>query len=116
METGILLALGFVVLGWYVQEWMFPLIGAGILFIGLIMPVLFKPLAFLWFGLAKILSFITSYILLGLLFYLLVTPVGLFRRVLGKDSLRLKDFKRSSGSVMQDRKHTFSASDLKNPF
>jgi len=116
METGILLAMGFIIYGWYIEEWKFAIIGAAVLLVSLIIPVLFKPLAFLWFRLAKLLSFITSNLLLILLFFLLVTPVGLFRKILGKDSLKLKDFKRSSDSVLLERNHIFNSSDLKNPF
>ena len=116
METGILLAVVLLVYGWYVKNWTFALVAAGILLISLMLPVLFKPLAIVWFGLAKILSFITSNILLTLMFFLLVTPVGLFRRMLGKDSLKLKTFKKSSNSILIERNHTFNSSDLKNPF
>ncbi len=116
METGILLAVVLLVYGWYVKNWTFALVAAGILLISFMLPVLFKPLAIVWFGLAKILSFITSNILLTLMFFLLVTPVGLFRRMLGKDSLKLKTFKKSSNSILIERNHTFNSSDLKNPF
>ncbi|MCB7481796.1 hypothetical protein [Christiangramia sediminis] len=116
METGILLAMGFIMYGWYIEDWKFPIIGAAVLLVSLIIPVVFKPLAFLWFGLGKLLSFITSNLLLILLFFLLVTPVGLFRKILGKDSLKLKNFKRSSNSVLLERNHIFNPSDLKNPF
>ncbi len=116
METGILLALAGLVYGWYTRNWTFGIIAAEILIISLIVPVIFKPIAFLWFGLSKILSFLTSNLLLGLLFFFLVTPVGLFRKLLGKDNLKLKDFKKSSNSVLVKRNHTFKSSDLKNPF
>ncbi|SDS42258.1 hypothetical protein [Gramella sp. MAR_2010_147] len=116
LETGILLAIVMVVYAWYVQEWIFSLIAAGVLLVSLIIPVLFKPIAFLWFGLAKILSFITSHIILTLLFFFLVTPVGIFRKMLGRDSLLLKGFKKSSDSVMQERDHTYTSSNLNNPF
>jgi len=116
METGILLAMAGITYGWYLNNWIFGLLAAGILLITLILPVIFKPIAFLWFGLAKTLSFITSNILLTLVFFLLVTPVGLIRRMLGKDSLKLKSFKKSSNSVLVERNHTFNSADLKNPF
>lgn len=116
METGILLALILLGYGWYDEDWIFGLIAAGILLISLILPILFKPLAIVWFGLAKILSYLTSNILLGLLFFFLVTPVGLFRKLLGKDALKLKYFKKSSNSVLIERNYTFKSSDLKNPF
>lgn len=116
METGILLALVCIFFGWYKDYWPIIIAAGAILLISLILPVIFKPLAFLWFGLAYILSLITSNILLSILFFFLVTSVGLFRRLLGKDSLKLKEFKKSADSVLVERDHTFRASDIKNPF
>jgi hypothetical protein len=88
----------------------------GVLVAGLIIPGLFYPLAKLWFGLALILGWFSSRILLSLLFFLLVTPVGLIRRMMGKDKLMLRQFKKDHASVMISRNHRFTAEDLKPPF
>ena len=40
-------------------------------------------------------------------FALVVTPIGLLRRALGKDSLRLRAFRSGDESVMVVRNHTF---------
>ena len=82
----------------------------------LIVPIIFYPFAVLWFGLSSILSRITSAILLGLVFFLIVTPVGLFRKLFGHDTLRLKQFKKGTQSVMTDRDHTFAAKDMADSF
>lgn len=116
METGILLGIVFIGFAWYTENWSYTAIASAVLLISLILPIIFKPLAILWFGLARLLSFISSNILLSIVFFLLVTPVGIFRKLIGKDSLKLKQFKKSSESVMVERDHTFIASDLKNPF
>jgi hypothetical protein len=87
-----------------------------ILVVNMIWPKFFRPLAFLWFGLAHLLGSLVSKILLSLIFFLLVTPVGLMRRVMGKDSLRLKQFKSSSGSIMVSRNITYSKKDVERPF
>lgn len=96
-----------VVMGW---------ISLGTLGIALLMPGIFYPLAKLWFGLALILGWFSSRILLALIFFLLVTPVGLVRRWMGKDRLMLRQFKKDDTSVMIQRNHRFTAADLKRPF
>jgi Saxitoxin biosynthesis operon protein SxtJ len=53
-------------------------------------PRLLAPLNLVWFYFGKLLHHITSPILLGLVFYLSVTPIGLLLRVFGKDVLALK--------------------------
>lgn len=88
----------------------------GLLTTALIIPKLFYPLAKVWFGLALLLGWFSSRILLSLLFFLLVMPIGLIRRLMGKDSLMLRKFKKSEESVFVGRNHQFTANDLKNPF
>jgi hypothetical protein len=51
-----------------------------------------------------------------LVFAVVVTPIGLVRRALGKDSLRLRAFKTGDESVMVPRNHTFTAGDLEKPY
>jgi hypothetical protein len=45
-----------------------------------------------------------------------VTPIGLVRRALRNDSLRLRAFKAGDESVMVVRNHTFTAGDLEKPY
>ena len=67
-------------------------IGAGLLFglWGLVWPAGLKPVYKVWMGLAVILGFFVSRILLSLIFYLVVTPIGLIMRLWGKDLLDMK--------------------------
>lgn len=86
------------------------------LIIAMTYPPLFKPFARLWFGLSIALGTVVSKIILSLLFFLLVLPVGLVRRLIGKDSMQLKLWKKSAGSVFRERNHRFTAADLENPY
>jgi len=116
LETAILLAAVLLlfcllneskVLGW---------ISLGTLGLALLIPRLFYPLAKLWFGLASVMGWFTSRILLAVIFFLVVTPVGLVRRWMGKDRLMLRQFKKANTSVMVRRNHRFTADDLQRPF
>jgi hypothetical protein len=82
----------------------------------IILPIIFYPFAIIWFGLFELLSIISPAILLTIIFFLIVTPVGLIRRLLGKDSMRLRQFKKNKGSVMVDRNHLYTESDLLHTF
>ena len=57
-----------------------------------------------------------SKILLSILFFGLVTPIGLLRRLFRKDSLKLRAFKAGEESVMLVRNHTFVRSDIEKPY
>jgi hypothetical protein len=57
-----------------------------------------------------------SKILLSIVFITIVTPIGLLRRLLGKDSLQLKNFKKSKDSVFLSRDHKYTENDIAKPF
>ena len=80
------------------------------------LPQLYRHVAVLWFGLSELIGMVVSKIVLGVVFYGLVTPVGLFRKSVGKDPLKLRAFKAGSPSVMVTRNHKFQAADLEKPY
>ncbi|HZI81734.1 MAG TPA: SxtJ family membrane protein [Vicinamibacterales bacterium] len=79
-------------------------------------PLVFRPLSVVWFALSHLLGTVMSKVLLGAVFYLIVTPVGVARRLLGHDSLRLRAFKGGDASVMHVRQHVFVPDDLDKPY
>ena len=87
-----------------------------ILVIDMIYPMIFKPFAFIWFGISRILGTFMSKIMLALVFFLIVFPMGLLRRILGKDTLRLHQFRREKTSVFAERNHEYTAADLDKPY
>jgi Saxitoxin biosynthesis operon protein SxtJ len=87
-----------------------------VLVINMIVPQVYRPIAILWFGVSHLLGTVMSRILLALVFFTVVTPMGVARRLLGKDSLQLKIFKAGDESVMKARNHTFVAEDIETPY
>ena len=79
-------------------------------------PPIFKPFARFWFALSTALGTVVSKIILSVLFFVIVMPIGLLRRVLGKDSMRIKDWKKGKESVFRLRDHRFAAKDLEHPY
>ena len=94
------------------------LVGSAIIALVLVMtaPRLFKPLAIFWFSMSQFMSAVVSKILLTMVFFLLLTPIGLLRRWGGKDRMGLKKWKRNNLSAFVERNHHFSAADLERPF
>ena len=60
------------------------------LILGLINSKILTPLNKAWFKFGIFLGKIISPIIMGVIFFLVVTPIGLFMRLLGKDVLNLK--------------------------
>ena len=64
--------------------------GAALFFFGLILPRALKWIYLAWMTIAVLLGFVVSHVLLTLLFYLVIFPIGLLARLVGKDFLSLK--------------------------
>ena len=89
---------------------------AGLLVLNMTVPAVFGPAARVWLGLAHLLGSVMSRVLLSVVFLLMVAPVGLLRRALGKDTLRLREFKKDDTSVFLTRDTTFGPADLERPY
>lgn len=57
---------------------------------GLIVPIILAPIEYVWMLLAKALSVVMTFVLLTIVFYVVVTPLGLLMKLLGKDLLNKK--------------------------
>jgi hypothetical protein len=84
--------------------------------VNMIGPRIYAPVAVLWFGLSQVLGTVMSKVLLSILYFGLVTPIGALRRLLGKDSLQLRAFKASKESAMTVRNHLFVGQDIEKPY
>ena len=66
------------------------------LILGLLNSKILTPLNKLWFKFGIFLSKIIAPLIMGIIFFLVVTPIGLIMRFLGKDVLNLKYNKKKS--------------------
>ena len=101
------------------QAWKLPsllLLAIIFLLVAMTYPLLFKPFAKLWFGLSTALGTVVSKVILTVLFFVLVFPIGLARRLMGKDPMQIKRWKRGKESVFRVRNHRFEAKDLEHPY
>ena len=60
------------------------------LILGLINSTILTPLNKIWFKFGILLGKIVSPIIMGMIFFLVVTPIGIFMKILKKDLLNLK--------------------------
>ena len=64
--------------------------GAALIFLGVVAPNLLRQVYVGWMAMALALGLIVSTVILTLFFLLIVTPLSLFARLVGKDFLSLK--------------------------
>jgi hypothetical protein len=112
-ETILVLVLA--VLVWYrVSRYPFLLWIAGVLvLIGLFVPVLADGIHRVWMKLAELLGAVTSRIILTLLFFAVILPLGLVSRLLGKNDLVVSS---SGPSYFTVKDHLYTREDLEHPW
>jgi hypothetical protein len=106
LTVGAVLAVIGVVLYWkeqtgYQNLWII----AGLLIVcGWAIPVVLKPLYFVWMAFAALLGWIMTRVILGILFYIIFTPIGVIGRLFGKRFLDLR-WKEAKDSYWEYRKN-----------
>ncbi len=67
-----------------------PRVGQWLVAGGYLLPAILRPLYVPWMLLAAVLGWVMTRVLLTLTFYVMITPIGLLRRIFGHDSLNRK--------------------------
>ncbi len=91
------------------------ILGVGLFIIGILKPHFLAPASKAWYLLGELLGRVVSPIVLGIIFFLLITPVAIIGRLLGRDELALR--RKSTNSYWIDRQPESITSDsFKNQF
>lgn len=116
IEFGLVMILVTAILSWWLDSKACLIAVILLSLVSILVPALFTPFTAVWYKLSHLLGIVASSILLGLIFFLVVTPVGLIRRFLRKDSLSLLRFKKSTQSVLKERQHLYAKEDMIHTF
>ena len=73
------------------------------LILGLLNSKLLNPLNFAWVKFGELLGRIIAPIVMAIIYFIIVTPIGLFMRLIGKDLLNTKFSKKSSYWIKRDK-------------
>lgn len=111
VETSLVLTTATLLVFIVTQNELFLYTSFGFGIIGIFLKPLAKYITIAWFKLADILNYIFSRIILGILFFIVLTPVSVLYKISNKDKLRLK---RSKKSIWIERNHNYSSADLEN--
>ena len=115
-DTGMAMVLICLLLGYWGKFPKFLPVSLGLLILTMAWPNAFRPLAVLWFGLSHLLGRVMSRVILTVLFFLIVTPIALIRRLMGADALQLKKWKQGQGLVFVVREGVIQGKDLETPY
>jgi Saxitoxin biosynthesis operon protein SxtJ len=115
-DTGMAMVLICLLLGYWGKFPKFLPVSLALLLLTMVWPNAFRPLAVLWFGISHLLSQVMSRVILTVVFFLVVTPIGVIRRLCGADALQLKKWKQGRGSVFVVREGPVQGKDMANPY
>ena len=116
VDSGLALLLLTLLFGVWFNQYLALRLAIAEVLILLIAPVIMYPFTFLWLNISDLMGKIMSKVILTAVFIVMVCPVGLVRKALGKDTLLLKKFKSDDGSVFMDRNHKFTKTDFTTSF
>ena len=73
------------------------------LVLGLLNSKLLNPLNLAWVKFGKILGKVVAPIVMGVIYFIIITPIGLFLRLIGKDLLQTKFSKNNSYWIKREK-------------
>ena len=74
------------------------------LILGLLNSQLLKPLNFIWIKFGELLGKIFAPIVMAIIYFVIITPIGLVMRLVGKDLLNTKFLKNNSYWIKREKK------------
>lgn len=83
--------------------------------ITLLVPSLLRPLAYVWLKLTEVLGMVMPRVFFGLVFFVVVTPIGLIRRLLSGDP-RAKKHNTEDETALVAMKGLVTKEDLAHPY
>ena len=115
-EFGLLVGAVFSLLGlwWFYRgkfataAYVFTITGTALVLLGAVFPRLLVIPRKLWMKLAEALAYVSSRIILAIIFFLVLTPIGLIKRAMGWDPLERRSGSRESfwhPCPARDRRH-----------
>ncbi len=115
-DTGMAMILICLILGFIGKNIFFYNVAIPLLVLNMTFPLIYKPIAKVWLLFSHILGTVTSKIILSVVFFIIVTPVGFIRRLFGYDPLQLKKWKENKSSVFEVRNQMFELKDIEKPY
>jgi hypothetical protein len=115
-DTGLAIILILLIIEYIKRPGWLTLCTMAVLVLTMTYPAALKPLGRVWFGFSHLLGTVVSKVILTLVFYLIVTSVGLIRRILGADPMKNKLWKNGDDSVLVTRDHLYSSEDIQKPY
>ena len=112
-KTQLVIVVGLLVLAAIFDNEEIAYFSLGIGLVCLVIPAAGYWIVWGWYKLALILSKVMNPLVLGLVYFLFISPIAILFRLFGNDPMRLKD---NRGSIYEVREKTYTKEDLEKPW
>lgn len=115
-EILVALAIISIVLVFVQRDWRYGTLAVLSILLGLFSPNKIEPLTRLWLTLGHILGMVNSRILLTFIFFFMVTPLALIRRLVTRNSMTDWKYNQTNNSMFIDKMKNYNREDFDKAF
>ncbi|ACS78673.1 SxtJ family membrane protein [Maridesulfovibrio salexigens] len=115
-DTGMAMVLICLIVGFVYKDWNWIFGAGGLLIVNMTWSMAFKYPAKLWLTFSQLLGSFMSKVILTLVFFVVVTPLAILRRLFGHDPMLLKKWKAKDESAFVTRNHKYNSEEIEDPF
>ncbi len=116
IDTGLAANLILLICFVFTRQAVFIYMAIGISVLVMTIPRAFYHPSIVWFYLTHKLGLVASFVIMNIVFTCLVIPVGIVRRLIGKDNLNIHGFQNADNSNFHERSHRYTSHDLENTY
>ena len=115
-DSGLAIVLILLLIGYFKQDFVFIGWSIVILIVDMAVPQVFRPFAKVWLGISTILGTIMSKVVLFVVFFAILTPIGMIRGLFGADPMLNKQWRKGNASVFRVRNHRYRPEEIERPY
>ena len=115
-DSGMAVVLIMLLIGFFTANTLFYKLAIPFLVLTMVYPLAFYYFGIVWIGISTFIGTIVSKILLSLVYFLIVLPMAILRKLAGKDPMLSSQWKQSKKSIMKVRNHLFQTEDIIHPY
>jgi hypothetical protein len=115
-DTGIIFGIIMLFIGIYSASELWLKLSFVTILSAVIIPQIFTYPARLWFLFSEKLGSFVSLIMVSIIYFIVVIPIALVRKLMKKDPMQIRSFKKGRGTAWVNREYQFTPADMNKPF
>ena len=115
-DTGLAIILILLIAAHFAKQFVLIYPAIIVLILTMIYPKFFRPFSRLWFSFSSLVGTYASKVVLSVVYFSVVVPIGLLRNMLGTDLMKKNLWRTGHDSVFIERNKSFKSKDIEKPY